>query len=188
MKPVFGILILSFVVFFSCKKPGGSSLSATGGYHALPALAPGTKDQYVTVETGKTTPAELIAFARSLKGTPYKYGSTDPEQGFDCSGFVTCVFNHFGIPVPRPSVDFTFVNTPININQAKPGDLILFTGTDSIPRVVGHIGIIVSNQKGDLIFIHATSRNDDGVIETPFALYYRQRYIKTIRVFPQNNR
>lgn len=55
--------------------------------------------------TGKTTPAELIAYANSLTGIPYKYGSTNPSQGFDCSGFITYVFNHFNIIVPRRSVD-----------------------------------------------------------------------------------
>jgi cell wall-associated NlpC family hydrolase len=139
------------------------------------------------IATGKITPAELLTFALSLKGIPYKYGSTDPKQGFDCSGFITYVFNHFGIIVPRRSVDFTLVNRTVNIKEAKPGDLILFTGTDSTVRIVGHMGIVLSNYRGELIFLHSTSGNADGVTETPFNLYYQERYMKTIRVFPQNN-
>jgi len=187
MRVICGIFVLAVVVF-SCNKPKNPSLCANNSQCVLPPLPPGNKYQHIDIATGKTTPSELVSFARSLKGVPYKYGSTNPEQGFDCSGFVTCVFNHFGIMVPRPSVDFTFVNQSIDIKAAKPGDLILFTGSDSIPRIAGHIGIIVSNQKDDLIFIHATSRHNYGVTETPLTLYYQQRYIKTIRVFAQNGR
>jgi cell wall-associated NlpC family hydrolase len=184
---IWGIFVVAIVVF-SCNKPDSPALPAYDSRQVLPPLTPGNKNQYINVETGKITPAELMAFARSLNGIPYKYGSTDPEQGFDCSGFVTYVFNHFGIRVPRPSVDFTFANRNIAVKNAKPGDLILFTGTDSTIRIVGHIGIIVSNHQGDLIFIHATSGKGYGVTETPLNLYYQERYIKTIRVFTQNDR
>ncbi|RYZ17153.1 MAG: peptidoglycan endopeptidase, partial [Chitinophagaceae bacterium] len=61
------------------------------------------------IDTKKVKPADLVSFARTLTGTPYVYGSTDPKVGFDCSGFITYVFNHFGIQVPRSSIDFTQV-------------------------------------------------------------------------------
>src|SRR4051812_31682311 len=53
--------------------------------------------QQGSIQTGNTDPAKLIAFSKTLKGIPYKYASTDPAAGFDCSGFITYVFNHFGI-------------------------------------------------------------------------------------------
>jgi cell wall-associated NlpC family hydrolase len=186
MRFIYGIFAVAIVVF-SCNKPESSTPAVCNSNCVLPPMAPGSENRYIDITTGKITPSELVSFARSLKGTPYKYGSTDPEQGFDCSGFVTYVFNHFGIRVPRPSVDFTFVNHTIDIKKAKPGDLILFTGSDSIPRIVGHIGIVVSNHKGDLIFVHSTSRDYIGVTETPLTKYYQDRYIETIRVFAQNN-
>ncbi|MFD2145779.1 C40 family peptidase [Mucilaginibacter antarcticus] len=68
-----------------------------------------TTRRYFDINTGKTAPDQLIGFARTLTGTPYKYGSTDPKEGFDCSGFITYVFNHFSILVPRSSVDFTHI-------------------------------------------------------------------------------
>src|SRR5690625_2978308 len=43
------------------------------------------------INTGTTTPEELLAFAKTLIGIPYKYGSSDPTKGFDCSGFITYV-------------------------------------------------------------------------------------------------
>ncbi|WP_165958273.1 C40 family peptidase [Segetibacter sp. 3557_3] len=139
------------------------------------------------IETGATTPAELLAYARTLTGTTYKYGSTDPQQGFDCSGFITHVFNHFDIAVPRSSVDFTDVEREVELSAARPGDLILFTGTDSTTRIVGHMGIISDVESGEMSFIHSSSGKANGVTITPLNEYYMGRFMKIIRIFPQND-
>jgi len=137
------------------------------------------------IKTGLTVPDSLVTFGKSLVGTPYLYASTDPENGFDCSGFITYVFNHFGIAVPRSSVDFTNVGIEIPKEFASPGDLILFTGTDSTIRIVGHMGIVESNERGNLLFLHSTSGKAYGVVISPLNGYYEKRFVKVIRVFPQ---
>jgi len=137
------------------------------------------------VKTGSTIPGSLVAFGKSLVGTPYLYASSDPENGFDCSGFITFVFNHFGIAVPRSSVDFTNVGLEMPKEFAGPGDLILFTGTDSTIRIVGHMGIVESNESGNLLFLHSTSGKAYGVVISPLKGYYETRFVKVIRVFPQ---
>ena len=137
------------------------------------------------INTGSTIPDSLVAFGKSLVGTPYLYASSDPQNGFDCSGFITYVFNHFGIAVPRSSVDFTNVGIEIPKEFASPGDLILFTGTDSTIRIVGHMGIVESNERGNLLFLHSTSGKAYGVVISPLKGYYEARFVKVIRVFPQ---
>lgn len=136
------------------------------------------------IETGNVAPAEVLNYAKTLIGVPYLYASTDPAKGFDCSGFITNVFNHFNISVPRSSVDFTNVGTEVPEKEARPGDLILFTGTDSTIRVVGHMGIVESNNNGHISFIHSTSGKAKGVVITPFERYYRGRFVKFVRLFP----
>lgn len=138
------------------------------------------------IKTGSTVPDSLVAFGKSLVGTPYLYASSDPAKGFDCSGFITYVFNHFGIAVPRSSVDFTNVGKEVPTAIARPGDLILFTGTDSTIRIVGHMGIVESNEKGNLLFIHSTSGKAKSVVITPLKGYYEARFVKVIRVFPDS--
>ena len=140
-----------------------------------------------TINTGKVQPEEQMTFAESLKGIPYKYGSTDPKVGFDCSGFITYVFNHFKIAVPRSSIDFTDVGKYIPKEQARRGDIILFTGTDSTERFVGHMGLITANNNGKIEFIHSSSGKAWGVTVTPLSDYYMSRFVKTIRIFPQND-
>ncbi len=132
-------------------------------------------------------PDSIVAFAKTLIGIPYLYASTDPNKGFDCSGFITYVFNHFSTAVPRSSVDFTNYGKEITIEEAKPGDLILFTGTDSTIRIVGHMGIVENVQEGKLHFIHSTSGHAQGVVITSFEKYYQSRFVKIIRLFPDES-
>ena len=130
---------------------------------------------------------QVVDFAETLKGIKYKYGSTNPNNGFDCSGFISYVFNHFDIMVPRSSKEFTDFAEEIELKDAKRGDLILFTGTDSTKRVVGHMGIITSNTGKNHEFIHSTSGKAYSVTTTPLNKYYQGRFVKTIRIFKENN-
>jgi len=123
----------------------------------------------------------IVQFAETLIGTPYKYGSSDPQQGFDCSGFITYVFNHFNIKVPRSSIDFTNSGITIPLKDAKRGDLILFTGTDSTEKFVGHMGIITMNVNDSIQFIHSTSGKAYGVTITPLNDYYMGRFVKVVK-------
>ena len=135
-----------------------------------------------TFKKPEGSPTEVVAFAKTLVGIPYLYGSTDPLQGFDCSGFITYVFNHFEIEVPRSSIDFTNVGTEVKIPEAITGDLILFTGTDTLENFVGHMGIITENTDS-LRFIHATSGKKYGVTITALNSHYLKRFVKVIRIF-----
>jgi cell wall-associated NlpC family hydrolase len=127
-------------------------------------------------------PQSLIAYAKTLIGTPYKYASVNPAEGLDCSGFITTVFTHFNIKVPRSSVDFTNYGITVDSAAAKPGDLILFTGTDSLSTVVGHMGIITTTGAGVINFIHSTSGKAYGVVVTQLNNYYRKRFVKIVRI------
>ncbi|HEX6193945.1 MAG TPA: C40 family peptidase [Chitinophagaceae bacterium] len=130
-----------------------------------------------------TDPASFVSFAQTLVGTPYAYGSMDPSVGFDCSGFINYVAAHFNIKVPRSSVDFTNVGEEISQADAKAGDLILFTGTDSTSRVVGHMGIVTENLNGqNLEFIHSSSGKANGVTISSLEGYYSTRFVKVIRI------
>jgi cell wall-associated NlpC family hydrolase len=188
-----GSLVLA-ILFLSCSNSDRDRGPAEFNKHLKSSIiqdvktAISSQSQPITqINTKSTTPTELVAFAMSLKGTPYKYGSTNPDEGFDCSGFITYVFNHFKISVPRSSVDFAGVNHEVTLKQAKTGDLILFTGTDSTVKVVGHMGILIVQSGQPVSFVHSTSGKAYGVTETPLNAYYMGRYMKTIRVFPQND-
>ena len=136
-----------------------------------------------TINTKNVSVDEVVTFAETLTGIKYKYGSADKEKGFDCSGFITYVFTHFNIQVPRSSVQFTNAGTTVEPSTSKKGDLILFTGSDTSGWIVGHMGIITENNKGDIKFIHAASGNNKGVMESAMSSYFITRFVKIIRVF-----
>lgn len=125
---------------------------------------------------------EVVNFAKTLIGVPYRYASSNPDEGFDCSGFITYVYKHFNEAVPRSSVDFTHLGREVIREDARPGDLILFTGTDSTDRTVGHMGIVVENSDS-LRFIHSTSGKAWGVTITPLNKYYSGRFVKVIDLY-----
>ena len=142
------------------------------------------------IDIGDADPEKVIKFAESLVGTPYVYGSADPKVGFDCSGFITYVFTNFKIKVPRSSVQFTNVGKTVPIENAKRGDIALFTDPDfnnENSTTVGHMGLITSSDNGIINFIHSTSGKAMSVVVTPFSDHYKKRFVRVARIFPQND-
>ncbi len=133
------------------------------------------------IDTKNVSPSDLVNFAETLIGIKYKYGGESIQNGFDCSGFVNYVFNHFNISVPRVSYDFTNAGEEVPIGKSKPGDIILFTGSNPKSGVVGHIGIITENENGDVKFIHASESR--GIIISGMNSYFIPRFVKVNRVF-----
>lgn len=129
---------------------------------------------------------KIIDFARSLTGIRYKYASSSPKTGFDCSGFINYVFRQFSISVPRSSAAFDGTGQSVQLEKVRRGDLILFTGTNPKVRKIGHIGMVVSQPGEPLRFIHSTSGKAYGVTETEMNDKYRRRYMKAVRVIPSS--
>ncbi|MDQ2721649.1 MAG: C40 family peptidase [Bacteroidota bacterium] len=133
------------------------------------------------INAKNTSADDVVSFAETLIGVKYSYGSVVKEKGFDCSGFINYVFNHFKISVPRTSVDFTNAGKEIPIKESRRGDIILFTGSNPKSGVVGHIGLITENKNGELRFIHAAESS--GVMISGMNSYFVPRFVKVNRVF-----
>lgn len=127
----------------------------------------------------------LLDFAKKQLGVKYCYAQSSPAKGFDCSGFVYYVFSHFGIKVPRASMDYEYAGRKIRLDSCRKGDVIVFTGTNIRNRAPGHVGIIVSNDSSGIVFIHSSSGHKRiGVILTSYSqsAYYQSRFIKVVRL------
>lgn len=141
-------------------------------------------DTVYRFNTSTVSASEFVSYAMTLKGTPYSYGSADPAYGVDCSGFITHVFNHFNIQVPRRAFDFKNAEKKVKMNEAKPGDLILFSGSDIMQKTPGHMGIISSRRGKDIEFIHSSSGMTGGVKTTLLSnAYFKSRVLEVVRVF-----
>lgn len=130
----------------------------------------------------KNTATDLISFAKTMIGVPYRYASSNPTIGFDCSGFVSYVFHNFGFNVPRSSTEFNVTGMPVKLENAKVGDVLIFTGTNPRRRVVGHVGIIADIEGDTIHFIHSTSGKAHGVTITALNPYYRSRLLRAVSI------
>ena len=115
--------------------PGGSDGSGTPGIdYQIPAEA--------------LTDSEFAAIykeAQKYVGTPYVWGGSTPETGFDCSGYVCWVYNQNGYNVGRTTANGLWNKSQhISEAEAKPGDLVFFEGTYDTPGK-SHVGIYLGN-------------------------------------------
>ncbi|AEV69109.1 SH3 domain-containing C40 family peptidase [Acetivibrio clariflavus] len=104
-----------------------------------------------TSESNSSKRAQIVSYAKELLGVRYVYGGTT-RSGFDCSGFVWHVFNHFGIKLNRVAADQAKQGTKISRSELQPGDLVFFD-TNGGKNYINHVGIYIGNGS----FIHASS-------------------------------
>ncbi|WP_139905757.1 NlpC/P60 family protein [Clostridium thermarum] len=98
------------------------------------------------------TSNNVLAYASNFLGTPYVWGGTTPDPGFDCSGFTRYVYAHFGVYLGRTTKDQIKNGVEVSKADLKPGDLVFF-GKNGVPN---HVGIYV----GDNAYIHAPRTGD----------------------------
>ena len=85
----------------------------------------------------------IVNAARAQIGVRYVWGGSSPSSGFDCSGLVYHAYNQAGTKLPRKTAKgYVFGGRIISKSEAKPGDLVAYTGND-----YGHVGIYVGNGK-----------------------------------------
>ena len=89
--------------------------------------------------------AAMLEEAEKYLGTPYVWGGSTPETGFDCSGYVCWILNQSGWDVGRTTANGLWQqSTKISEQEAKPGDLVFFEGTYDTPGA-SHVGIYVGD-------------------------------------------
>ena len=96
-------------------------------------------EAYLTDETF----AAILAEAEKYIGYPYVWGGYKPSTSFDCSGFVSYVYNQCGWDFGRLGAQGLY-NISTRVSSPRPGDLVFFTGTYDTPGV-SHVGIYVGD-------------------------------------------
>ena len=87
--------------------------------------------------------AAILKEAEKYVGYPYVWGGSSPSTSFDCSGFVSYVYNQCGWDFGRLGAQGLY-NISARTGSPKPGDLVFFTGTYETPGI-SHVGIYVGD-------------------------------------------
>lgn len=113
---------------------------------------------------------EAALVALGLLGSPYAYGGSSPDTGFDCSGLVAYVYRAaFQSALPRTTYEQSRVGVPVASEALGPGDLVFF---NTLRRDFSHVGIYL----GDARFVHAPSSGGVVRVEDMRVPYWSSRY------------
>ncbi|MCC8150278.1 MAG: C40 family peptidase [Lachnospiraceae bacterium] len=120
--------------------------------------------EYVTVEDTylyAKTPEEVsggtavASYALQFVGNPYVWGGTSLTNGADCSGFILSVYAHYGVSLPHSSAALRSVGTEVDYSEAKPGDIICYSGHVALYIGGGQI-VHAANEKTGITVSSAT--------------------------------
>lgn len=124
---------------------------------------------------GLRTPADVVAAARALLGTPFHHQGREPGVGLDCAGVPIVVARALGLVPPGFDVE-PYPATPDGVSLRaycdahlqrwaweEPGGVVLVSWRDGPPQ---HLGIVAEHPAGGLSIIHADGARQKQVIET----------------------
>jgi cell wall-associated NlpC family hydrolase len=111
----------------------------------------------------------IIEKAKEYIGVDYKYGRAG-EDGFDCSGYVQYIYDRVGFTIPRSSFEQFTASKPLEVINARPGDLVFFVTRGNR---ISHVGIYL----GDNTFIHSPSRGKKVCVESLDSGFFKKHLV-----------
>jgi len=128
---------------------GGTSKSVATSLSNINSIRNSTQSYVPSRGSASISSNAIVAYSSNFLGTPYRWGANGPNA-FDCSGFTSYVFRHFGISLPRTASGQQSVGVAVSRSELKPGDLVFFGSP------AHHVGIYV----GDGCYIHSPRTGD----------------------------
>lgn len=154
-------------------------MTCQGRRRVLIVLLGGALVACSSLDRGAHSDAPLEAVRRALVfdalgqiGRPYRYGGTDPDAGFDCSGLVQYLYRLQGIALPRTTREQRHVGRRIDLDEARPGDLLFYSFGG---RGIDHVALYL----GDGQAVHAPSTGRHVIVAPVGNRWWQQRYVET---------
>lgn len=122
---------------------------------------------------------DMVMTALTLMGTPYKFGGTSPDEGFDCSGLVQYIYRDISdVVLPRTAQEMaSMAGRDVSDRELSVGDLVFFRlGGGSR---INHVGVYI----GDNRFVHAPRTGTVIRIDPMTDTYWLRYFVKARRLF-----
>jgi uncharacterized protein YgiM (DUF1202 family) len=144
-------------------------LKITGGYSTAVSAK---------ISAPTKTGNELVDFALGFVGYKYVYGGASPS-GFDCSGFTSYVYKHFGYSITRnASGQYRDNGVKVARSDLVPGDLVFFSSSGGS---VTHVGLYIGNNE----FVHASGARVGVVVSSLDSSYYTSGWVGAKRIISE---
>ncbi|EGL82574.1 NLP/P60 protein [Caldalkalibacillus thermarum TA2.A1] len=117
----------------------------------------------VNVPTGEAQSVgdAMAREAKTLIGTPYQFGGTNPSQGFDASGLIYYLHQQQGITIPRTVKDQARGGQTISVSNLQPGDVLIFKDSRGNPSIsalyMGNMQAIASLPSTNGVRLHSVN-------------------------------
>ena len=125
-----------------------------------------------STSTSSSRGSEVLAYAMKFVGYPYVYGGSSPS-GFDCSGFTSYVYKHFGVSLSRTAAGQYSNGTAVSRANLQVGDLVMFGSP------INHVGIYAGGGR----IVHAANPSRGVTTDTINSGYYNTHYVGARRIF-----
>ena len=120
---------------------------------------------------------EIVDYALQFVGYPYVYGGSSPK-GFDCSGFTSYVYKHFGYSLNRSASGQLDNGKAVSMSQLQPGDLVIFKKSGTGSKRASHVGLYIGNNQ----FVHASTSKVGVIISSLSSSYYTTGFVGGRRI------
>lgn len=113
-------------------------------------------DSYSNAHNDQELRSKLVKRAQKYMGIPYQYNGKFPSTGFDCSGFVSYIYEYFGWDISGGSKDLAKLGENKSLNKVELGDLLFFGEKKRGRFFITHVGIVSHIDDKEIEMIHSS--------------------------------
>jgi cell wall-associated NlpC family hydrolase len=148
---------------------GGTAPAApcAGSVGTNPGATPTPGPNGLTL-TGSPAGDAAAGYAIAQLGKPYVWGAQGPNA-YDCSGLTMAAWASAGVTIPRVTYTQATAGTPVAVQDARTGDLVLIPGSDGTPANPGHVGMVAGVDMAGAVWLVEAAGTGIPIRLTPLA-------------------